>query len=210
MGVEGGDPRIGFVLGISRAHRVLPWEVLGGWGRWGQPQLGLALGAPRTHRGFSERHWSFSCRREVGGGRSGGWYACHTPARTRGCAVTHRLARGVTARCPCGAGGSASLRATRSHARARARCRVHAHLAVPPLRSQRPSCYRTRAAPGGGTGHAQTRAPLLPRAPALRRSAIRAWRGGARILMSARPHCARPWPGPAPGPASRGAAAARG
>lgn len=84
---------MGLIVGISSAHLVLPWGVLAGWGRCAQLQMGLAVCVPRTHRGFSMRHRSFSCRREVGG------CACHTSSHTRGCAVTHGVARGVTAQC---------------------------------------------------------------------------------------------------------------
>ncbi|XP_038016066.1 zinc finger MIZ domain-containing protein 2 isoform X3 [Motacilla alba alba] len=146
------------LLGISRAHRVLPRDVLGGCGWRGQPQLGLAVGVPSTHRRFSVRRGSFGCGGELGG------CACHT----RGCAVTHRVAPGATAHRP--------------HAHTGASYAVPA----PPA-----GCPRGRASPPPPA------ARTLPR-----RSATRAWPGGggACMLMSARPHCARRRPGPAPGP----------
>lgn len=137
-------------------------------------------------------------------------YACHTPSHTRGCAVTHWVAHGVTAHQPCSSRGSASLRAVRSHAHTRARCHMHARLAVPPLRWQRPSCChtcvvlllapRTRRCAFLSSPH--PRSPPPPALSLLRRSATRAWRGGggACILTRARP-IVRGGGGPAPPPA---------
>lgn len=78
---------MGLVVGIFRAHLVLPWEVLVGWERCGQLRMGLALRVPRTHRGFSMRRRSFSYRRQFRGMQFRGMRA--TPPRIPVAVLSH-------------------------------------------------------------------------------------------------------------------------
>lgn len=72
MRVEGGDPRIGFVVGISRAHSVLPWEVLGGVGATGATSAGTRSRCPQNSPRLFGATLLFQLQEGGRGGEGGG------------------------------------------------------------------------------------------------------------------------------------------
>lgn len=92
MRVEGGDPRIGFVVGISRAHSVLPWEVLGGVGATGATSAGTRSRCPQNSPRLFGATLLFQLQEGGRGGKGGAvrvphpraypWLCCHPPSRT--------------------------------------------------------------------------------------------------------------------------------
>lgn len=186
-GRAGWSTELGLIVCIFRAHRVPPWEVLLGVGVMGGNPSWDSLSVTPEHTA------AFRCDAgpSAAGKRSGGTRA--TPPRIPLAVLSHTGSHMVSPR--------ATAQPVHTRA-ARARCHMHAGVAAPVM------------PPHAGARTPLLRSPQLARAAQtlLRRSAGRAWRGGggACILMTARPHCARRRPGSAPGSAPRGAAAARG